>query len=1165
MSAAVLRIVNSLEQRIQKVYSKELLFTFTKGILFSAIFFLSLAFLIVVLESIFHFGITARKIFYWGFISTSVTTFFYIFVTYIFRKLGIVKPLDLIPYSKKVGQNFPEVKDRLSNSLFLVENSKGTNFSNELISANIEEVYSSSERIDFTNYISFKTLKKPFIIFLSAIFVWALSLGIFPQTMFGSMNRLVNYNYNFLLNDMGIAFIVTPGNIEVSKGENVNVKVLISSTKPVDVSEITLVKKEITKDGSEILSDKKDVKISQDKSFNSVIENISNDIIYYVEYEGVRSDEFRIKTNENPLVKNFKITITPPDFTSLPSKILADNEGEIFCVQGSKIFFDLKSNRTLSEAGIILEGKLINFNISGENASGEIIANTDGAYKFYLKDKNGATNKNSVTFNIKVIPDEPPSITIIEPNESNFVLTGQRDILIRSRISDDYGFSSLKLAYKKFNGGNITSSSANFSFVNIPIQNPNSRSLEIPYVWNLPGISSGQTIEYFLEVTDNTGHSVKSDTRTITYKSLSDALKNTEALNKELKTDVSNSLQNLNDVQKELQELKKDAQRNEDLGLNDPQKKQELENKLNDLQKNMNATQQKLDQSINEMQKKNELSEKTLEQYMELQKMYNKINTPELQEMLKKLQEAMKKNNSDEMKDALKNFKFDEEAFKKYLEKVMELMKKIENMQKFGELTQKLDEITKNQKDLKEETKNTDKNNQEKLNQLSDKQKDIKDKTKDFQEELKKLIEELNKQKEKTTADDLEKLRKKMEQKNLENKMNKSSEDMQKGDKNSSEDKQEEISQDLNEMNEQMQDALEKMMDSQNQQKKMMEKMGNIKKDLEELSKRQKELKDKTEEFSKDQKPEFDKNKKDQNTLQNDLAKTIDDVMNLSKSGIPIKPEMGKELGNAFNKMDKAGQDLGKPDKDGAMGNQGDAKASLDKAGQMMGDMMKQMGQQGKDGKDGKGGKGNSGRMGELMQQLAQMIQQQQGVNGQMGKTGKNGKDGKDGKDGKEGKDGEGSENGLSEQQKADMQKMQMQQEQISKSLEQLNEELKKEQEKSGEKVLGDLNQVQKEMQEVIKDMQQNNVTDKTVEKQNRILSRMLDAQLSQREKDFEPKRESKPGSNMVRQSPPEIILSGPNSYNALKEDILKLQKEGYTDDYEVLIMKYLQKLNSQK
>ncbi len=141
------------------------------------------------------------------------------------------------------------------------------------------------------------------------------------------------------------------------------------------------------------------------------------------------------------------------------------------------------------------------------------------------------------------------------------------------------------------------------------------------------------------------------------------------------------------------------------------------------------------------------------------------------------------------------------------------------------------------------------------------------------------------------------------------------------------------------------------------------------------------------------------------------------------------------------------------------------------------------------------------------------------------------------------------------------MQRLSLEQQQIQKSMEQLNEELKKEQERSGEKLLGDIDQMTKEMQEVVKELSEYNSDDKLIEKQNRILSRMLDAQLSQREKDFEPKRESKPGENIVRTTPPEIILSGPNSFNALKEDFLKLQKEGYTEDYEALITKYLMEL----
>ncbi|MBK8383270.1 MAG: hypothetical protein IPL16_15565 [Ignavibacteria bacterium] len=110
-------------------------------------------------------------------------------------------------------------------------------------------------------------------------------------------------------------------------------------------------------------------------------------------------------------------------------------------------------------------------------------------------------------------------------------------------------------------------------------------------------------------------------------------------------------------------------------------------------------------------------------------------------------------------------------------------------------------------------------------------------------------------------------------------------------------------------------------------------------------------------------------------------------------------------------------------------------------------------------------------------------------------------------------------------------------------------------------KILGDLDEVQKEMKEIVKELEENRYDDKLIEKQNRILSRMIDAQLSQREKDFEPKRESRPGENVVRTSPPEIVLRGPNSFNELKEDFLNLQKEGFTEDYEALIAKYLMEL----
>lgn len=1169
ISNSAASIYYSFEKKLSEVNKKELLYNLLKNLLSASIVILLAAFVLIVLESVFHFSSHLRKFLYWTFLPVSISTLIYFIVNYVLKITGIIKPFDLISYSQKIGNNFEDIKDSLSNSLSLFKTyskqESKTVFSGELIEADMSFIDNKTSGMNFASVINFARLKNLFFTLIAALLLYAVSFSIFPDEMYGAVKRILNYNYNYIDNSLGITFDIKPGDIEISRGEKLNITINVSSSEDKyknTIEEIEFYTKQVSSDGVELLSDPLVLKKTDAGDFKTSIENINSNLIYFAQYKGVNSNEYKITVSENPIVKSLNISIYPPDFTGIPSKTLPENEGDIYCPEASTVYFDIRSNKSLSSAGIILNNTFVNFEINGENAKGSLIAKESGTYRIVLKDDNGNENKNPSAYTIKVINDESPKITIIEPAESNYILNGEKDLQLRVRISDDYGFSKLILGYRKLKSLAGDAAAQNFTLENIEIKNPNATSLEVPHIWNISnlGLKTDESAEYYLEVTDNTGKSTRSEIRTIQNKSSAEIHKKNEAMTKELNTELKSVFQQAEEIQKELEDLKKAAQKNEELGLNEERKKQ-LENKLNDFQKNLNSTQNKLEQNMNEMQQKNMLDQKTLEQYMELQKMFNKINTPELQKILEKLREALKKNNQDELKDALKNFKFDEEAFKKYMEKAMELMKKIENMQKFGDLTQKLDDIAKKQQELKDETHSSDKKNQDKLNELSEKQKDIKNQTQEFKDELKKLIDEINKMKEQMSAEDLENLQKQMSKKNTENKMQQSSEQLQKSQKDNSEQTQEDIMNDLNEMNDSMKDALSKMMDSQDMQNKLMDKLKDIKKELEEMSKKQQELKDKTDETEKSEKSEFKKNQGQQKDLQSQLSQTIDDLMNTTKMGMQMSPEMGKELGNAYNKMGDAEKNLSDSQKENASSNQGKAKQSLDMAAKMLGDMLGNMGKGGKSGK----GKSPGGNMGQLMQRLGEIIGQQMGLNGKsgkMGQNGQNGESGEQGENGQKGNNGKGnSPNDLSQQQKEEMQRLSMEQQQIQKSLEQLNEELKKEQERSGEKVLGDLDEVKKEMQEVVKELSENHIDDKLLEKQSRILSRMLDAQLSQREKDFEPRRESKPGDNVVRSSPPEIILQGPNSFNALKEDFLKLQKEGFTEDYEALITRYLQEL----
>lgn len=995
-------------------------------------------------EAAFQLSAAARKVVFFLYTITLLTTITYIILSYI---ISVNKNrFDSVKYSLQIGRFFPGIKDKLGNAISICKNTSiGVYSSENLAEANLEKVYKESKAVNFNAVIDFQKLRKYITVFFAMLFTTIL-LIVFVPALSKAFNRLINYNTEFK---------------------------------------------------------------------NTILNSPTEE--------------------EDGFIKKFYLSIKYPEYTKLPEKALEENKGDVVCLEGSTVNITVESVENLSHAAILYNGTETPLNISGMTATGEFRTDKDGEYYIILKNTEGKENLRRKKYSIRVLPDEPPRINIVQPRDVNYTLYNEKELELKSIISDDYGFSKLVLWYRS--GNSVSAAGGNFNQIEIPIENKDATSLEVYYLWALNFRAKGLQTDYYLEVTDNSGKSAKSDLRKLMFAKSTEVLKRTESSTREIKSDLQAVLEEMKDLQKNINDIKKTQEEN---AINE-QRKKDLQNKVENLQKNLENAQNKIDQTINDLKQNPNLNEKTLEQFMKLQELFQRINTPEFRDMLKKLQEAMKKNN-EEMKRDLDNLKFDEEAFKKQLEQVMELMKQIENLQKMGELTQKLDEMTKAQEELRKETENTEKNNEGKMNTLGDKQKQIQENFNKLKEDMKKLTDNMKNTKGDMNPKDLEDLLKKMNQRKTEDKMNQSSKELFKQQKEQSEQTQKEISEDLEEFNEQMQSSLESAMSNMDTQNKMMDKLKQIKKNLEELSEKEQDLKDETNKLDKSDKDDFNDLAKDQGEIQQELSKNINDLMNATKDGMQISPELGKELGNSYNKMDKSGNDLKQGDKNSAMNNQGKAKESLDNAAKMLGDMLDKMGKQ-----QGKGNKGD-GKMGQLMQKLAEIIGQQQGVNGKMNKMGQDGQVGRDGKGGKE---------ELSQMQKEQLDRLRIEQMEAQKSLEQLNEEFEREQQKTGEKLLGDLKEVEKEMQETVRQLSEYEIDEKLFERQNKILSRMLDARLSQREKDFEQKRESKPGDNFNRQSPREVVISGPRTENSLKEELLRLEKERFYEDYEKLIMEY--------
>jgi hypothetical protein len=150
----------------------------------------------------------------------------------------------------------------------------------------------------------------------------------------------------------------------------------------------------------------------------------------------------------------------------------------------------------------------------------------------------------------------------------------------------------------------------------------------------------------------------------------------------------------------------------------------------------------------------------------------------------------------------------------------------------------------------------------------------------------------------------------------------------------------------------------------------------------------------------------------------------------------------------------------------------------------------------------------------------------------------------------------------MTPQQQLEMQRMAQQQQLIQKSLEQLNQEAKVSGQSS--KIPADLESIIKKMQEVVTDMRGEKVDDELIQKQENILSKLLDAQRSINERDYEKQRESRSGENIAREFPAELDLSDPNALDKIRDELNKAVKEGYSRDYEELIRKYFETLQNE-
>jgi hypothetical protein len=1029
---------------------------------------------------------------------------YYIIVPFLkIYKIG--KRLDYYSASRIISKHFSNVDDKIINVLELSEESKVSGSSKELILKSIEQKSSELNPITFSRAINFKENLKYAKYFIPVFIIVAFILIFNPSLISDGATRVIHYDTFFKIN-APYNFILHNDTLAIEKGKDIEIKLELDGDE--------LPKKMFIEYAGVKYLMKKDKKHFY--SYNFV--GVNNNLEFFFTDEEFTSDKFDLKVLPVPTIINFNIDVVPPTYTQVKPFNLK-NIGNLSVPEGSKIIWSFKT-KFIDKISLEFNDSIkLNPIEKGTQFKFRKQAKNDQNYSINIENEY-IVKKNILQYNLLVTKDLYPEIRLktIEDtaNIGLFYFIGV--------IADDYGFKTLKFKYKEKDGEKVNS-------IEIPI-NKNITTQEYFYSFNFNDVDIKNDIEYYFEISDNdavNGSKVTKTAQNVFHKLTETELQEYENdKNKSLDTKIKESKKLNQELQKDISDLQKDLINNKNSEWENSQKLKNIIEKQEDLERLMDEISKENKEKNKMSDTYDEKSEKLAQKQKEIEKLMNEVMDDELKKLMDELKKLMDQFDEKKLNELSEEYKMSLEDMNEQLDRNLEQLKQLEVEKKLEKTINDLQKLSKEQKELSKKTEKKE----EGLEDLQKQEKEQSDKFDELKENYQDLMKKNENLENPMRIEDFEE-----EMKNVDEQFDETSEDLQKSSNKKASKSQKKNSEQLQEMSEKMQSMMQSGESSQSAEneddlKQILDNLVTFSVNQEELLSQMKTVK------PKDLRKVEITNK--QNKIFGDFNLIQDSLYELAKR----VPQLNSKINQEVLSIQKQKEYLLNEMEDNKLAQakirQQNIMTSANELALLLDEVLKQMQNQKK---QKCSGNSQCKKPGGAKPSMSQMRKQQESMKSQL-----------------EGmiKDLKGKPKGQGGQKmNKSLAKMLAQQEIFQDQLSELmrNSSLSP----KDAKKLSEINSMVEQMK---KDLVNKNITPTTLKRQNQIITRLLEAENSEYERETEKKRKSEQGGNENRTSPSELEKYK-NSQEGFDEILLyknlKLNKY-YKEKYN----EYLIKLNEQ-
>lgn len=611
----------------------------------------------------------------------------------------LARPLSLSAYAFRLEKRAGLERNELANALALERDRSrwtGDPVSRDLLEMCVERAGATLDRLDLGRLHAERRLGPPLARAGLALLPVAL-LALLTPVRFGDAVRLVAAAGGEAVVPQ-IVLSVAPGSQRLERGASVTVQATVEGRRRPDGAEIELrapegrwTRARMTPEGTSAEADR----------YSFLIASLGGDLEYRVRARWAASPTYALRVIDRLRAVGYRKIYQPPAYTGMAVQKETASTGDLAGLAGTRVTLGVQHRRPGARGRVLFAGggqPLELDAVAPDRLEASWTLARPGSYRVELRDEAERETWLSDSFRVQTTLDLAPTVRLLQPRPL-INLPPDLRVTLEADAADDFGLTEAALIYARPGQDPTRLALARWD------AQPGRGEAKVTYTWNLEELDMlpGQEMHYYVQVTDNDPRAPKvgeTPIQTIRFPTMAELY---AAAEQERQGDIQSleeTLQGQERLRQELEKVAREMAADKNLSWEKQQEVQDLLQRQQELSRRVEEVRASLEASQERMENQGLFSSEVLEKVREIQDLVREVQSTEFWKSLEQMQRALQGLDRRALQRAMEQMKISQQELSASLDRTLQMLKRLLADEKLDRLQQQAAQLEAQQAEI---------------------------------------------------------------------------------------------------------------------------------------------------------------------------------------------------------------------------------------------------------------------------------------------------------------------------------------------------------------------------------------------------------------------------------------------------------------------------------